>query len=368
MPPKPDMEVSRPVSILVIRTGHLGDTVAALPALRLIRAWAPSARLTLLCDQPMGGQTPARTVLEPMGVTDAIATYCTRPRWRAALSIWRIVRQERPALAIVLGQARATKQATARVVQALRLMGVAEVKVSNPIIAAGDLWPGEAERLCTGLRAVGIAGPTPPFAIPPFVQAQDVVQQRLLDLGIAKGARYLVFCGGGKAPAQRWPLDRYAQVLQAVVAARRLPVIAVGSTTEVARYRAAFGANVPGIHYLDGLSLPELFELFRSALAYLGNDTGPMHVAASVGCPVMAVMSARNAPGQWYPEVQPRLLFRRDVPCQNCFLQDCTVERHRCMTEITTNEVAEGAMHFLTMLTDGVAVHNAKRVVDDESH
>lgn len=362
------MGTSRPVSILVIRTGHLGDTVAAVPALRLIRAWAPVARLTLLCDQPLAGQTPARSVLEPMGVTDDIATYRTRPRWRAALSIWRTVRRLKPDLAIVLGQARATKQATTTLVWALRLMGITDVRVSNPITAADGTWPGEAARLCHGLNAVGIDGPTPPFAIPPFVQAQQEVQQRLRDVGVTDGAPYLVFCGGGKAPTQRWPLDRYAQVLQALVAAHRLPVIVVGSATETAQYRAAFGANAPGIHYLDGLSLPELFELLRSALAYLGNDTGPMHVAASVGCPVIAVMSARNAPGQWYPEVQPRLVFRRDVPCQNCFLQDCIVERHRCMTDISVAEVTSGALQFINILTDASAVSNKKWVVDVESH
>jgi len=353
---------------LVIRTGHLGDTVAAVPALRLIRAWAPSARLTLLCDQPMGGQTPARSVLESMGVADDIATYCTRPRWRAAFSIWRTVRRLKPDLAIVLGQVRATKQATARFVWALRLMGIADVRVSNPITAAGGTWPGEAERLCSGLRAEGIAGATPPFAIPPMWHARQAATQRLRDLGIGEGTPYLVFCGGGKAPTQRWPLARYAEVLRAISADRRLPVILVGSATEMAHYRAAFGGKLPGIHYLDGLSLPELFELLRGALAYLGNDTGPMHVAASVGCPVIAVMSARNAPGQWYPEVQPRLVFRKAVTCQNCFLQDCIVERHRCMTDISVAEVTSGALQFINILTDASAVSNKKWVVDVESH
>lgn len=347
----PEPDASRPASILIIRTGHLGDTITAIPALRLIRAWAPGANLTVLCDRPLGGQMAARSVLEPMGVADRCEVFAARPRWRAVWQVREVVRRVRPDLAIILGQAGATPMSLARQVLVLRLLGLADVRVVNPVPAPGVSWPGEAERLCRGLHSVGIAGERPTFDIPHFVGAREGIARRLADMGLGVGVPYLVFCGGGKAPTQRWPLERYARVLSRLAEAHDWPLVAIGTARELDQLRTAFRAARLDVRYLDGLDLPQLFELMRGATAYLGNDTGPMHVAAAVSCPVVVVMSARNAPGQWYPEVERRLVFRKAVSCQNCFLQDCVAEGHRCMTGIGVDEVVMGTLQFLDGLS-----------------
>jgi len=343
-------------SVLVVRTGFLGDTVTAIPALRMIRAWAPGAYLTILCDQPLGGQTAADAVLEPLALADRICTYRSRPRFQALLQMRALVRELRPNVAIVLGQARASRFGIAQWRFALRGFGVKDARMVNPIPPAGQTWPTETQRLCEGLRTLGVDVATPSFEMPVAQTARQAVARRLAALGLDQGKPYLVFCGGGKAPTQRWPLERYAAVLQRVVDETGLPVVAIGSPDELKRYStllrdAASSGHGRGVHRLEGLDLSQLFELLRGALAYIGNDTGPMHVAAAVGCPVVAVMSARNAPGQWYPEIDQRLVFRRDVPCQDCFLNECIQEAHRCMTEIGVDEVATQTLDFLDGLT-----------------
>lgn len=339
-----------PASVLVVRTGHLGDTVTAIPALRQIRAWAPGADLRVLCDRPLGGQTPARSVLDLVRVVDWVESFAVRPRWRAVSEVRDVISRVRPDVGIILGQARTSRGALARQAAVLRLCGIGDVRLVNPVFAPGSHWPGEAERLCRGLNAVGIGGEPPPFAIPDFPEARERVAQRLAAVGVGGEARYLVFCGGGKAPTQRWPLERYAVVLRRLSQQARLAVVAIGSLGEIEAYRMAFDAERLDVRYLEGTELAELFELCRGATAYLGNDTGPMHVAAAVHCPVVVVMSARNAPGQWYPEVARRLVFRRDLPCQDCFLEQCVEQRHRCMTGIGVDEVVAGTLRFLAKL------------------
>lgn len=300
----------------------------------------------------MGGQTAAQSVLEPIGVANRIRVYSTRPRWRAFLQIRNVIDRVKPSIAIILGQAAAPPLATFRLAAILRLLGVPDVRIANLVPPAGETWPGEGERLCSGLRAVGVDGATPPFAIPHFAQAREVVHRRFIAAGMSIEDPYLVFCGGGKALTQRWSLDRYAKVLLRIHEAWGFPVVVIGSALEMAEYRAEFGIARFGVRYFDSLDLIQLFELLRGAFAYLGNDTGPMHAAAAVACPVIAVMSARNAPGQWYPEVEPRLIFRRDVPCQHCLLNECITEGHRCMTDIGIEEVTMGALRFLDGLVD----------------
>jgi len=65
-----------------------------------------------------------------------------------------------------------------------------------------------------------------------------------------------------------------------------------------------------------------------------------MHLAAAVGTPCVAIFSARKPPRLWFPHgPQHRVLFH-DVSCMGCKLETCIVERKRCLTTITVEEVA----------------------------
>jgi ADP-heptose:LPS heptosyltransferase len=68
------------------------------------------------------------------------------------------------------------------------------------------------------------------------------------------------------------------------------------------------------------------------------HDSGPMHLAAAVGTPSMAVFSARAKPGIWFPRGVGNRILHRDVSCGGCGLEVCTVERKRCITEIGVDE------------------------------
>ena len=96
-------------------------------------------------------------------------------------------------------------------------------------------------------------------------------------------------------------------------------------------------------------SIGELFEVCRLAALYLGNDTGTMHVAAAVDCPAAAVISARNPPGAWDPDLpaSARLVFRHRTFCENCFLNACEVEGFRCMLSITVEDVVAELLPFV---------------------
>jgi ADP-heptose:LPS heptosyltransferase len=61
----------------------------------------------------------------------------------------------------------------------------------------------------------------------------------------------------------------------------------------------------------------------QQACLYIGNDTGPMHMAAAVNTPAVALFSARDFPGQWYPVGSHHIVLRKDVPCSPCFKYEC---------------------------------------------
>ena len=337
--------------VLVFRTGHLGDTVCAIPAFRLIRQNFPQAELTLLCDRPADGKVATADVIGRLGLFDRIVTYESGKGVRTALELRRCVQEARPDLVALLPGVRETSEGVRQKKAFLRLCGVRNVWARRfPETRAG--WqPNEPRRLIEMLHGFGMSGEKPPYGIPIDEQARAAVERRLATVGVDVRRPFLIFCGGGKAATQCWPLERYAGVLRPVSETLAWPVVGLGGPRELFAYRALVLPKVPRLHLLpEAFSLAEVFEILRMAAAYLGNDTGPMHAAASVECPVAVVMSARNAPGTWDPDVEPRLIVRHRTDCEDCFLQECTEQQHRCMMDISVERVIAELMPFLHSL------------------
>jgi ADP-heptose:LPS heptosyltransferase len=347
-PSAPDLRP--PSSVLVYRTGHLGDTVCAVPAFRRLREQFAGSRLMLLCDRPARGKVSATQVVEMLGIFDEVKTYRSGQALATLWQMARYVRAQRPELVVILPQVREPAASLAQKKKFFHWCGVRDVRGVN-FPALRHAWqPNEPERLMQMLRAVGIRGKKPDYAVPVDSAARERVREKLRQLGVSEKTPYLIFCGGGKAPTQQWSLMRYAHVLKTVTDRFHLPVIGLGSAVECADYQREVSPLFPDLRLPGPLSMPEAFELLRGALAYFGNDTGPMHVAAAVGCPVAAVVSARNPPGAWDPDVEPRLVFRQRTDCEDCFLNQCVTERHRCMTGVTEEMVLAGLVPFLEKL------------------
>ncbi len=72
---------------------------------------------------------------------------------------------------------------------------------------------------------------------------------------------------------------------------------------------------------------------------FLGHDSGPMHLAASVGTPVVAVFAARNIPRVWFPLGEQNEVVYHRVECWGCGLETCVEQRKKCLTSIEVEEV-----------------------------
>jgi heptosyltransferase-3 len=335
-------------TVLVFRTGHLGDTVCAIPAFRLIRNFFPTAQLSLLCDRPSRSErVPATEVTRSLGIFDTIESYRSSGGLSGAWQILRIVRKVRPSMVIALSQVRETVESVRRKRRFFQRCGVPDVRVVQISTSHHDWQPNEADRLIRLLDTIGIIGEKPNYSIPVDSAARIALERKLKAAGIEMNLPFLVFCGGGKASTQCWPLDRYAIVLKNIATEMGIQIVGIGTPEESERYRVEMLPVFRQLQLLrESLTVSEMFELFRLAYGYLGNDSGPMHVAAALDCPVAVVMSSRNSPGSWDPDTRRRLVIRHRTECEDCFLQDCVVERHRCMTAISVERVINETLPF----------------------
>ena len=157
-------------------------------------------------------------------------------------------------------------------------------------------------------------------------------------LGVNAGA----FFGSAK----RWLPSRYAAVADDLARRSGLRVVLLGGPAE--RPLAEFIADsmqTPSRVLCGETSLAELVGVLSRLRLLVTNDSGPMHVAAALGIPMVAIFG----PTDWRetaPVAEHHRLLREPVPCAPCLLRDCPID-HRCMTRISVESVAGAAASLL---------------------
>jgi lipopolysaccharide heptosyltransferase II len=158
------------------------------------------------------------------------------------------------------------------------------------------------------------------------------------------GSRWAVVHPGAAAPSRRYPSELFVEVLRGLAAAGWTPVL-TGSAGEAALVDEIRGrARVPA-HALAGwLSLPELAALLRLAPVLISNNTGPVHVAAALGTPVVDLYALTNP--QHTPWGVPNVVLSHDVPCRNCQSSVCLVGHHDCLRRVAPAAVVQAALRL----------------------
>ena len=146
--------------------------------------------------------------------------------------------------------------------------------------------------------------------------------------------------------AKRWIPSRYAAVADELAARHDLRVVLLGGAAERPLAEFIAGSMQAPARVLCGeTSLSELVGVLSHLRLLVTNDSGPMHVAAGLGVPVVAIFG----PTDWRetaPVTDRHRLLREPVPCAPCLLRDCPID-HRCMKLITIGSVANAAASLL---------------------
>lgn len=156
------------------------------------------------------------------------------------------------------------------------------------------------------------------------------------------GNRLIVCCPGSNMPAKIWPTDRYAEVICNILKTYpNIRVVLIGSKSDIP-VGSAIEAMVNGarlINLVGKTTIEDVAFIISLSHFYLGNDTGPMHIAAVLGKPILAIFSARDQIGKWYPPGANNIIKRQSVPCENCMLTHCNQADHPCMKLTSADSV-----------------------------
>ena len=183
--------------------------------------------------------------------------------------------------------------------------------------------------------------PVPALVVPFAVQKQaDAI---LAHRGLQPGEYCLVFpAGSANISLKSWPIEEYARVIADIEKKYRLKVLVAGHIGERQIVESVCDlAHQQGAEPLawcgDNGELALLCGLMQKSLLYLGNDTGPMHMAAALGKPVVAVFGGGTWP-RFIPLAQSGRVYVLPLPCFDCNWH-CFKESAPCLSLLTADTV-----------------------------
>lgn len=144
---------------------------------------------------------------------------------------------------------------------------------------------------------------------------------------------YAVFIPGARWETKRWPAERFGQVARAL----NYPVVVIGSRSDLNLAETIHHVSPDNVISLVGeTTLPELVFVLSKARFVLTNDTGPMHIAAAVKRPVVALFGPTEAK-KTGPYGEGHIIVTSNSACSPCFRKTCN--NIECMTDIVPDQV-----------------------------
>jgi lipopolysaccharide heptosyltransferase I len=132
------------------------------------------------------------------------------------------------------------------------------------------------------------------FNLTPMSEAIGSIAGRLTEYGVRSG-RYAVFVPGSTHASKCWPVENFAVLADKITSKFDLSIIAVGTNVEKPLVRKLeAGSNVQIIDFAGLTDIPQLIALLSGAKVVVSNDTGPGHIAAALGVPVVMIFGATN--------------------------------------------------------------------------
>jgi len=305
-------------NILIIKPSSLGDIVLALPALSALHRNFPNARISWLVRPEFAAILENHPHLTEIIHFDRkyLGRAWFNPRAFAALvSIIRRIRHARfdavfdfqglfrtASLARLSGSARRFGMANAR--ELATLFYTQSIPQDQSCIHLVDYYLKMAQSAGASYLRVE-------FIVPQNPAAADSVR-KLLQAHNVEPDNYVVFVPGSTDQGKRWPIERFAALADRISSDFQLPIVATASSSEAEVVRKLTTLTSTAIADLAGqTSLGELIALLRSARLVVSNDTGPGHIAAALGTPLVLMFSWSN-PARIAPYGRLECMVARD--------------------------------------------------------
>ena len=366
--------------ILIRGTNWLGDAVMTTPALLRLRDKFPDAHIALLAPEKLRELwTRHPAVDETISLAPDERVFAVAKKLRAGKFDLALVLPNSPRSAIEpwlagipqrTGYSRPWRnffltQAVAPRADAVKMRKRSVAEINELAAAANQSRTGvspvraggtpallsSAHQIHEYLHLAAAIGANPEPLPPRLFVSPDELEAAKNKFGLEKIAGPILGLNPGAeyGPAKRWPVEYFIAAAKEIQRRTNCVLILFGGKNDsviTSQIESALRTPNSAIYNFAGkTSLRELMALLKLCRVLLTNDTGPMHVAAALGTPVVAPFGGTSPEltGPGLPgDVRHRLL-KSDAPCSPCFLRECPID-FRCMNGISVERVAEAVL------------------------
>lgn len=341
--------------VLAIRLDNLGDVLVTTPAIHAIRESLSDAAITLLAS-PVGAQAGA---LNPDLDDVIVYTAPWMDPWsrlphdpEREMAMIATLREREFDAAVIFSSFRQSPLPAAYLcyLAGIPLRLAASIDGPGSLLTTRHRHPErmmhEVERGLDLVGAVGLrTGDTRLVLRVPAEARQEIAHL------VAGDGPLIVVHPGCSMPARTYPWEMYAAVVDLLARQLGARIVITGTRDEAPLVEAILARIAPEARArvaaaTGALPFPAFCALIEAADLTITNNTGPMHVSAAVGTPVVALFALTNPPEQWGPWRVPHRLLWHDVPCRICYSRICPTD-HACLTRVGPEQVVAAAAALL---------------------
>lgn len=338
--------MSNKENILIYRLGSLGDTVVALPVFHKILEHYPDVKnITLLTNKPVASKAaPLEAVLGNGIFFNDVISYPVGTRNPLVLAKLVAEIRKRKIHTVINITALRSPEADKRDKLFFKAAGAKEligfdhepedykVQIDNKT----GFFEWETERLARKIHPLGkFDYNQDKYWNLNLTDAETSRAQTLLS-SLPAGKQFIAVNVGTKMEIKDWGIDNWVKLIRSLnpqFSDYALVVIGVDEETTLAeaclKEWEGEGLN------LCGKSSPRVSAaILKNATLFIGHDSGPMHLAACVGTPCVAVFSCINQPRQWYPRGENNKLIFPQTSCATSGVKECTNPEKKCVLTI----------------------------------
>jgi predicted lipopolysaccharide heptosyltransferase III len=341
---------------LFIRIRNLGEAVLDTANMRALKNFRPDLKITTLVEAPYADLYAADPQIEVIPLPRSERD--RRSSLAARLSVIGEIRRRKFAAVINL-HGGPTSAAVTFLSRAKHRVGASHFRSgyaynlriphAEDILGRKDLHTVEYQ--FGQFKWLGLPGaepePTHLYVAPPFRQSASAA---LREAGIDPEKPYVTLAPTNEFYTKRWAPERYAAVAESLVA-RGFQIVMTGAPTEEQRAQLA-ETQAASKHHLAGLtslSVGELVAVIAGAKLFVGNDSGPAHIAAAVKTPLVALFGPASAV-RWSPWRAPSVLIQNYFPCNPCAMYTCEAfDEPECIRSITVDQVMQAIDQLWTI-------------------
>jgi len=327
--------------ILIVRTDRIGDVVLSTPVIKALRDALPNASIAMLV------RPYTRVAVEGNPYLDEVILYDKAGKekgWLGTVRFCRRLARKRFDLAVVLNPSHRSNlipflAGIPRRVGYDRKMGWLLTDRIPDTKHQG--LKHEIEYNLDLVRYLGIMPGESRTYVPVDSASEEWADEILAREKVAPGDRVAVLNPGASEASKQWPPKNYAAVADAL-ARKGFRIAVLGGKQDAQVCWEVIGAmHYPAINLAANNTISQAAAFLRHARLFISCDTGPMHIASSVGTPVVCVMG-RNQPGlnavRWGPHHSKSIVLHKDIGCVPCLAHDCK-KNFQCLAAITPEEV-----------------------------